>query len=219
MGVEISSPNIQSADERFRRAPKVAADLVEKNLRSLGEVIAAKERRVLDVVKYRGSLARSISTWYEGTGTSFTVIIGPALPDKHGFYVYYGTRPHVPPIGPLKEWVRWKFGGAKLRPVYHRLPKGAEGPTKQYKVKPAWSEDTVTRMAYAVRASIARRGTSVHIEKLGLGDGHGGYQFPQRTLARPDVQLGIARTAQRIPVEVLRFVETGQVATAATGEA
>ena len=211
MDINITSPNLPVVQERFQRAPRVAADLIEKNLRSLGKVIAAKERRVLDAVKYRGTLARSVSTQYEARPPVFQITIGPAAPegDKHAYYVFFGTKPHWPPEGPIREWVKWKFGGAKLITVRHKAP-GGIGPTKQTKVKKAATESELDRMTFLVRRSIARHGTSVGIERRGLGDGHGGYNYVARTLASGYVQQGIARTAQRIPLDVKTFFDTGQ---------
>ena len=163
---------------RFGASKKVAADVIEKNLRSLGIIIAAKERQVLEVVKYKGTLARSVSIEYEASPPNgFSVRIGPTAPER--FFVYDGTKPHIPPIAPLKEWARWKLGDENA--------------------------------AYAIQKSIAHQGTSTWIERMGLGDGKGGYDYPSRTLLRGDVRQGIERAGKRMGLDLVTFIDTGKI--------
>jgi len=172
MKVSIDDATIR---QRLEQSSLVFADLLEKNLRTLGIMVAAKMRRVLEPVKYTGETARSISSEYIITGTDFRLTVGPTTP--HALYIRTGTKPHWVPIAPLKRWAYWKLG----------------------------DEDA----AYAIQKSIAHHGTSVWIERIGLGDGHGGYDYPGRTLARDDVRQGIERTSRRIGIGIKYWIEDG----------
>ncbi len=172
---EIRAPNLKAVRARFDRAPQIVKDYIKANLFQLGKQIASAERRVLEVVKYTGALARSVSVMYDEAPPIYRIRIGPTA--KHAEYILFGTRPHWAPIAPLQRWAKWKLGDEKA--------------------------------AYAVQASIARHGTSVFIERRGLGDGRGGFPFPTRTLQRGDVQQWIARTARRIPLDIKLGIEKG----------
>jgi hypothetical protein len=165
--------------ERFRRAPRVTEDMVEKNVRTLGKMLSAKMRSTLKPVKYTGGLAASVSSWVIISGTRWQLTVGPTAFNKD--FVKDGTKPHWAPIEPLKKWAAWKLGDANA--------------------------------AYAIQKSIAHHGTSTYIERRGLGDGSGGYDYPGRTLERGDVQTGLARTAKRISSDIEVFLETGTIST------
>lgn len=169
---------------RYQNAPKVSQDLIEKNVRSLGKVLAAKMRQVLEVVKYTGEMERTISSEVAFAGTRWTLKVGST--SKHAEFVRYGTRPHWVPIAPLKRWARWKLGDENA--------------------------------AYGIQKLIAHQGTSSYIERRGLGDGNGGYDYPARTLARGDVQTGLARTAKRIGANIEVYLESGKIETTTEGE-
>jgi hypothetical protein len=161
--------------QRLERSSYVFIDLLEKNLRTLGKMVAAKMRRVLEPVKYTGETARSVSSELTVTGQSFRLTVGPTTP--HAIYIRMGTKPHWVPIAPLRRWAYWKLGDENA--------------------------------AYPIQKSIAHHGTSVWIERIGLGDGHGGYDYPGRTLARDDVRQGIERTGRRIGMNIKYWIEDG----------
>lgn len=148
----------------LHKAPRITADMIEKNLRTLGYKLMAVMRKVLRPVKYTGALERSVSSTYSASGTSFQIVIGPTAP--HRAYVRDGTRPHWAPLAPLEKWAEWKLGDKSA--------------------------------AVAVQRSIAKRGTSTWIERRGLGDGHGGYDYVTRTLSDGGARSQIEATAQRI---------------------
>lgn len=72
------------------------------------------------------------------------------------------------------------------------------GPLKEWAKVKLGSENA----AYGVQRSIAHHGTSVWYERIGIGDGHGGFDYPTKTLGAQDAQTVIARTARRIPLDV-----------------
>lgn len=174
-GIEISH-EAEMLIARLNNAPRISADLIEKNLRTVGGTVAAKERLVLDVVKYKGALARGVSTEYTASYPNYQIKIAPT--GAHARAVRTGTRPHWVPLGVLKEWARWKLGDESA--------------------------------AYPIQKSIAKKGTSVWLERKGLGErtNYGvGYDYPGRTLQRGDVQLVIERTSQRIPLDLIALLE------------
>lgn len=72
---------------------------------------------------------------YEVTGTVHNAA-------QHAPYVEFGTGPHVPPVGPLIEWARFKFG---------------------------LDEKQARAAGFAIQRAIARRGThGQHYMELGL---------------------------------------------------
>ncbi len=175
---ELRTPTITAQINRYRRAPRVAADVIEKNLISLGHVVMAKERAVLAVMQYTGATVRSIATEYMANPPYYKISIGPLVGDrKVPIYILLGTKPHIAPTGPIKAWARWKLGDERL-----------------------W---------YPVWKSIQLHGTSVHIERLGLGDGHGGYNYVRRTLEHGVVQNAVNRFRQRVPLDIKTYLEGG----------
>lgn len=98
-------------------------------------------------------------------------------------------------IGPsAKERVWVRFGTrAHWAPI---------GPLKQWAAVKLGDPNA----AYAVQRSIARHGTSVWIERRGLGDGSGGYDYVGRTLAAGDAALALQRTGERIPLEIANAI-------------
>ena len=172
--IRIEAPNIAAHVQRFKAAPNITNDMIKWNFLQLGKQIAQEEIKELEPVKYRGTLARSVSYELDIAPPLYTLDIGPTAP--HAIFILEGTRPHWVPIDSLKEWARWKLGDEKK--------------------------------AYAVRASIARHGTSVWIERRGLGDGRGGFPFPTRTLVRNNVRTWIERTGIRLGIEISKWLES-----------
>ncbi len=178
---EIKADNLEVIGTRYERAPRTVADVVEKNLRSVALKIMAVERRVMEVVKYRGTLARSVSAEYTATPPTYKMAIGPTA--KHALIVRTGTRPHWVPIGPLKEWAKWKLGD-----------EGA---------------------AYAIQKSIAYYGTSQYLAQKGVEGAEQteygiGFNYVKVTLTSGGIPGQLARTAQRIPLDVTQFLNTGE---------
>ncbi len=175
---EVRTPTIKAQIERYRRAPRVAGDVIEKNLIVLSHVVMGKERAILSVMQYTGKTGRSVATEYEANPPYYKISIGPFVGDrKVPIYLLLGTKPHAAPIEPIKEWARWKLGDERR-----------------------W---------YPVWRSIKLHGTSVHIERLGLGDGYGGYNYVRRTLEHGTVQNAVDRFRQRVPLEIKTYLEGG----------
>lgn len=178
---EIKASNLEVIGTRYARAPKTVADVIEKNLRSVAFKIMAVERRVMEVVKYKGTLIRSVSSEYTATPPTYKMAIGPTA--KHALIVRTGTRPHWAPIGPLKEWAKWKLGDENA--------------------------------AYAVQKNIAKFGTSQWLARKGIPGAEQteygiGFNYVRVTLRSGGIPGQLARTAQRIPLDVTQFLNTGE---------
>jgi hypothetical protein len=172
--------NLEITTTRYRRAPLVLDDLIEKNFRALGIVIAAKMRRVVAPVKYTGALERSISSQFEFAPPRFVLEIGPTAP--HASIVRTGTRPHWAPIDVLKRWARWKLGDEKAAYAVQR-----------------------SIAYYGTSRYLAQRGIA-GAEQTSFGIG---LNFVRVTRERGDVQQGVTRTARRIQMNLARFLNTG----------
>src|SRR3972149_1716353 len=105
---EIKASNLEVIGTRYAKAPKTVADVIEKNLRSIGIIVKAVERRKLKVMHYTGNMEQSVSSEYEATPPTYKMTISPT--SEHAMIVRTGTRAHWAPIGPLKEWAKWKLG-------------------------------------------------------------------------------------------------------------
>lgn len=182
MPIEMSleAKGIEAVAARYRRAPRTVADYIEKNLRGLGKILVAKMRRELAPVKYTGKTERSVSTEYEASPPWYTLRVGPTAPEAK--IVRTGSRPHVPPIGPLKKWAVWKLGDEKAA----------------YAVQKSIAKHGTSRY-------LQSKGLGVRVSGHGIG-----LDFPGRTLARGDTQTAIQRTTARIPLDVARAFETGE---------
>lgn len=105
--------NIQGATElaaKFAKFPQWTPQVIESNFRTLGVKVTRIMQAELDPVKFKGNLANSVSS--EIDVHAMTLAVGPTA--KEAGYVFYGTRPHWAPIGPLKEWAKWKLGDENL---------------------------------------------------------------------------------------------------------
>lgn len=174
-GVEISH-EAERLVARLNNAPRTTADVIEKNLRTMGGSITRAMRKELEVVKYRGTLERSVSTEYSAEHPYYTIRIGPTAP--HANIVRTGTRPHLPPLAPLKEWATWKLGDE--RAAYAVQKSIAKKGTSMFLLKKGIGERT----------------------EYGIG-----LDYPGRTMQRGDVKLVIERTSQRIPLELVDKLE------------
>lgn len=162
------------AVERWHRAPRTLADLIEKNLRTIGKVFADKMRRELKPVKYTGETERSVSTEYQASPPWYSITVGPT--SKNAKFVRTGSKPHVPPIAPLKRWAAWKLGDANA--AYAVQKSIAKQGTSQY---------------------LKRKGIGEHVTGHGIG-----LDFVTRTRNRGDVKLAIERTGQRIGADLAK---------------
>lgn len=119
--------------------------------------------------------------------------------------------------GELEQSVGWQV--QKAPPLYTLRvgPTAAHAPYVFFGTRPHWTSINNLKAwaefrglnVYAVQAGIAAHGTSVHIERIGLGDGHGGFDFVSRTLGAADARQVIERTAERIPLDVVNALDNG----------
>lgn len=86
-----------------------------------------------------GQLVNSI--WWEVGLLTGGIIGGWVLVGaKYGGYVEFGTRPHMPPVEPLKQWAKRKLGDEKLGyPVALKIKK--EGTKPQPYLYPAMEQN------------------------------------------------------------------------------
>lgn len=171
-GVELEARNVKVVAERYRRAPRTVADYIEKNLRGLGKMLVSKMRIELRPVKFTGQTERSVSTAYEANPPYYTITVGPTAPQAK--VIRTGSRPHTPPIGPLKRWAAWKLGDANAA----------------YAVQKSIAK-------YGTSRWLEKKGIGERVSGHGIG-----LDYPGRTLARNDVQTLIDRTSKRIPLDV-----------------
>lgn len=101
-------------------------------------------------------------------GASNQVSLAGTSPFEYVHYVEEGTRPHWPPIGPLKLWAIRKFpGGVTLRSGEHV---------------------SAERFAYMVQSSIAKKGTKgAHMFKRAWNEG--GRDGVERTFREVPVRV------------------------------
>lgn len=104
-GVEITR-DWQVAIDAMERMPQVASDELYAALVEADQFLEreAKER----MPTATGVGRASIFSQEQKLPTGALGVVGSPLP--HLVYVELGTRPHFPPIQPLQDWVRVKFG-------------------------------------------------------------------------------------------------------------
>jgi hypothetical protein len=74
-------------------------------------------------------------------------------------WMEFGTRPHMPPLGPILTWARRKFGlGADDKKG--SLKKGASGPRRTKMQRIAQNERAAYNIARSVQLKIYRHGTA-----------------------------------------------------------
>ena len=173
MDIQIETPNIDVIAARFRRAPRVAGDYIEKNLRTIGGLLVRQMRLDLKPVKYTGATERSVSTEYTAQPPIYQITVGPTAKQRE--VVRTGSKPHWAPIGPLKRWARWKLGDE--RAAYAIQKSIAKRGTSQ------WLE---------------RKGIGERVAGHGIG-----LDYPGRTMQRAAVKTQLQRTQQRIPLEIV----------------
>lgn len=178
--LSLETKNVQAVEARYRRAPRTVADYIEKNLRGVAKILVAKMRIELKPVRYTGQTERSVSAEYEASPPWYSLKVGPTAPQAK--IVRTGSRPHVPPIGPLKKWAAWKLGDANLA----------------YPIQKSIAKHGTSRW-------LQKKGLGERVSGHGIG-----LNFPDRTLARGDVRLAIDRTTQRIPLDIKQALEGGE---------
>ncbi len=84
-------------------------DLTDELLAAMTEVDALLQREVAENTPTAfGTLRSSIFSEERIQGDGVLGVVGSPL--EHAVYVELGTRPHFPPLEPLEDWVRVKFG-------------------------------------------------------------------------------------------------------------
>ena len=84
-------------------------DLTDELLTAMTEVDALLQREVAENTPTAfGTLRSSIFSEERIQGDGVLGVVGSPL--EHAVYVELGTKPHFPPLEPLEDWVRVKFG-------------------------------------------------------------------------------------------------------------
>lgn len=105
---ELKAEGIEEVRQGLLNAIKQYRRIVEVNFMTLGKRTAYFCRRELEDVRYTGKLERSFVSEIDAAKSE--LVVHPTA--KHAKCVRTGTRPHWAPIGPLKDWARWKLGDA-----------------------------------------------------------------------------------------------------------
>ncbi|SMB97951.1 phage protein, HK97 gp10 family [Thermanaeromonas toyohensis ToBE] len=121
-------------EEMFKAMVDAITEQLEKGLEDIGGQIERRAKRKAPTDT--GALRRSITAQREG----LTEKVGSNL--HYAPYVEFGTRPHWPPVEPIREWV-WRNRGKF----------GITGRGKK-------ANKEVDRVTFLVRAKIAKRGTA-----------------------------------------------------------
>jgi hypothetical protein len=132
---------------------KKVADAVSNELLALGAMVAAEIQRntPISTGALGGSFTAKVGEPVEG---GVSVQVGSPLWWQYGAHVEFGTRPHWAPIAPLIMWVRNSMG---VKAVGVSFKGGKAVPARKGTMR--MGDNEVTRIAYAIRANIAKRGT------------------------------------------------------------
>ena len=96
----------QELDAAFRKAPDIVR---EELLAAVTEADQLLEREVKDLTPTASGVSRaSIFSREQVLGEAGIGVVGTSQP--HVMYVELGTRPHMPPVEALEDWVRVKLG-------------------------------------------------------------------------------------------------------------
>lgn len=172
MNIEIETQNIDVIAARFRRAPRTAADLIEKNLRTVGGLLVRQMRIELRPVKYTGQTERSVSTEYTANPPIYEIKVGPTAKQRE--VIRTGSKPHYAPIAPLKVWARWKLGDESAA----------------YAVQKSIAKHGTSKW-------LERKGIGERVPGHGIG-----LDYVGRTMQRSAVKNQLERTQRRIPLEI-----------------
>lgn len=116
-------------DAAFARVPEVAA---HELLAAMAEADSLLEREVKDLMPTASGVSRaSVFSREQALPGGVIGMVGSAMPQI--VYVELGTKPHFPPLAPLEDWVRVKFGFG--------------------------DDKKVAKVAYLIARKIAQRGT------------------------------------------------------------
>lgn len=106
MIVEMDLQAWTSLDAAWRKAPDIVREELHRAMQEADQIL---EREVKDLTPTATGLSRaSIFSQEETIDSGALGVVGTA--QMHVAYVELGTRPHFPPIEPLRDWVRVKFG-------------------------------------------------------------------------------------------------------------
>jgi hypothetical protein len=106
MQVSLDIQGWQELDAAFRKAPDIVR---EELLAALTEADQLLEREVKDKMPTASGLSRaSIFSREQVLPDGGIGVVGTS--ELHVAYVELGTRPHMPPVEALEDWVRMKLG-------------------------------------------------------------------------------------------------------------
>lgn len=83
---------------------------VERELGVIGEEIVQAASDYLDEhrINVDGDIKKSLYQEVERVKDALKLTVGAGV--AHAVYVHEGTKPHWPPVAPIREWVRKKLG-------------------------------------------------------------------------------------------------------------
>lgn len=129
-------------------------------LLALGSAVSAEIDRNAPVSTSAlgGSFAPKIG---QAVDQGVAVSVGSPLWWQYGAHVEFGTRPHWAPIEPIITWVR---NSMSVKAVGVSFDSGKAVPVRRGTKRRG--DDEIIRIAYAIRANIAKRGTKEQLYVL-----------------------------------------------------
>jgi len=101
--MKMEGPHLENISEAIMRE-------VEQELWAIGSEIEALAVKYLDEhnVNYNADLRNSITSEVQRKLAEIELKVGPNV--EYAIYVHEGTRPHWPPVKPIRKWVIKKLG-------------------------------------------------------------------------------------------------------------
>jgi hypothetical protein len=152
----------QIKPDKIERVPEIVRELLtEEILAAAAELEGRIKSRIREIGAITtGQMAGSYAV-SQVPNQSNEIMVRVGTPVEHGDYLEFGTRPHFPPLEPIKRWVENKlnviavgvtFEGGKAKPTGKA--------TRQFtRIRNLDARDrAITKIARAVQFSIAQTG-------------------------------------------------------------
>lgn len=183
-------------------AEGTAAVGLDAVLKAVVDATAFLEARVKEMtpVGVTGNLRGSIGHEIKSVGEDIVSTISTNA--EYAFPVEQGSKPHMPPLQPIIDWVRSKLDTGRRAPH-------AGGKRRQTKKAKAEGEQTIIDTAQRIRWAIFHRGTSAQARKTvgrrGPTGGYGYFMF-ERALEQHGQEME-QRFFEPLGLEIARSME------------
>lgn len=136
-----------------------AEEAVDESLRRFGLILEKRIKEEMDelgiTVSGQKGLRGSVTHVVDQRGGNIRLTVGPTA--SYAIYVLEGTRPHVPPKGPIRSWVRKKLGISAASTINQEVVFWDDEAGEVVRFKARVNE--LEQVTQAVRYKIAKRGT------------------------------------------------------------